>query len=222
MATKWNLPCLCRRITAVSHFHLTFYVTIGEQRLQKQQPDKYYIIIIFSSLYCSIYATWKWGQSACFPLEWVGFIYPIHSQHRSPRANQRRRLWGFVTSDLWRGGQLVVDISLRGGSAALYVPAWLKHNQTLWTGSQAVWGREGWARRGSRRAGGGSGDTAGQTDVTCGYGQGNTRVATHSLTRTHTNPLTTHTSTHNVASNHSPSNNKNIIPQNCKTSNKLF
>lgn len=55
-----------------------------------------------------------------------------------------------------------------------------------------------------------------------GYGQGNTRVATHSLTRTHTNPLTTHTSTHNVASNHSPSNNKNIIPQNCKTSNKLF
>lgn len=76
----------------------------------------------------------------------------IHSLiTRWTRANQRCRLWGHVTSDLWWGCQLDVDMATRGRAAALYVLAWLKHNHTLLTQSQPVWGREGRAQGGCRR-----------------------------------------------------------------------
>ena len=60
-------------------------------------------------------------------------------------------MWGHVTSDLWWGCQLVVDVATSGRAAALYVLAWLKHNHTLLTRSQPVWWREGRAQGGCRR-----------------------------------------------------------------------
>lgn len=101
------------------------------------------------------------GQSTCFPSEgeWIkqwSRVNKTGSIH-SPvtwytRANQRRQLWGHVTSDLWRGCRLVVDMATSGRAAALNVLAWLKHNHTLLTQSQPVWGREdGRALGGCRR-----------------------------------------------------------------------
>lgn len=99
------------------------------------------------------------GQSTCFHLEENGFNNdPRHlkqdpsipSSHGGPEPI-RDRLWGHVTSDLWRGCRLVVDVATSGRAAALYVPAWLKHNHTLWTQSRPVWGREGRAQGGCRR-----------------------------------------------------------------------
>lgn len=88
------------------------------------------------------------GQSTCFPLEENGSISDALKQDLSipsllGRADQRPRLWGHVTSDLWRGYQLVVDTATSGRAAALYVLAWLKHNHMLLTQSQPVWWREG-------------------------------------------------------------------------------
>ena len=107
------------------------------------------------------------GHSTCFPLEENGLnIDPCHWNRIHPfpliswrtRANQRCRLWGHVTSDLWWGCQLVVDTATSGRAAVLYVLAWLKHKHTLLTQSQPVWGRE----RAERRVGAGWVQEAGE------------------------------------------------------------
>lgn len=80
----------------------------------------------------------------------IGSIH-FSISHGRPESNQRCRLRGHVTSDLWWGCQLVVGAATSGRAAALYVLAWLKHKHTLLTQCQPVWGREGRAQGGCRR-----------------------------------------------------------------------